>query len=210
MADILARPALRPLYAGVFALHFIMTATFLSVPQVLALDLGIAGGRPLEGLSRRVRRVARGHDPADPGDRAQRARAGCCSWPRSCWSRAAQALLGLDHLHLWRVLGGTDAVLRGLQLPRGAAAGAAHAGGARARPGRGARRVRHVPSSSAPSRRRARRRAARAGSACPGSSGAARRWRAAWALVACTGGQRPVISARKRLILRFRRGAPVP
>ena len=41
LADLAVRPALRPLYAGVFALHFIMTATFLAVPQVLAGDLGM-------------------------------------------------------------------------------------------------------------------------------------------------------------------------
>jgi len=42
LKDLALRPALRPLYAGVFALHFIMTATFLAVPQVLAGDLGMA------------------------------------------------------------------------------------------------------------------------------------------------------------------------
>ena len=41
-SQLLLRPGLRPLYAGVFALHFIMTATFLSVPQALATDLGLA------------------------------------------------------------------------------------------------------------------------------------------------------------------------
>ena len=46
------------------------------------------GGRPLEGLSRRVPGVARGHDPAGAGDRAHGARAGWCSWPRSCSSHA--------------------------------------------------------------------------------------------------------------------------
>jgi MFS family permease len=43
LVDLARRPALRPLYAGVFALHFIMTATFLAVPQVLAGDLGMPG-----------------------------------------------------------------------------------------------------------------------------------------------------------------------
>lgn len=43
LIDLARRPALRPLYAGVFALHFIMTATFLAVPQVLAGDLGMPG-----------------------------------------------------------------------------------------------------------------------------------------------------------------------
>ena len=40
MVEILRRPQLRPLYFGMFALHFIMTATFLSVPQALQDNLG--------------------------------------------------------------------------------------------------------------------------------------------------------------------------
>jgi predicted MFS family arabinose efflux permease len=39
---VLRQPALRPLYFGVFVLHFLMTATFLAVPQVLVSHLGIA------------------------------------------------------------------------------------------------------------------------------------------------------------------------
>ena len=35
-------PALRPYFAGVFALHFVLTATFLSVPLVLLHDLGMS------------------------------------------------------------------------------------------------------------------------------------------------------------------------
>ena len=37
----LQQRALRPLFFGVFALHFLMTATFLAVPQVLVGHLGI-------------------------------------------------------------------------------------------------------------------------------------------------------------------------
>src|SRR5690606_5377225 len=44
LGEIARRPVLRPLYAGVFALHFVMTATFLAVPQVLAGDLGLPSG----------------------------------------------------------------------------------------------------------------------------------------------------------------------
>ena len=40
--EILSRPQLRPLYFGMFALHAIMTATFISVPQVLEQTLGVA------------------------------------------------------------------------------------------------------------------------------------------------------------------------
>ena len=39
LRDIATRPALLPLYGGVFALHFVMTSTFIAVPQVLAGDL---------------------------------------------------------------------------------------------------------------------------------------------------------------------------
>ncbi len=42
LADLALRPDLRSLYAGVFALHFIMTATFIAVPLVLVGDLGMA------------------------------------------------------------------------------------------------------------------------------------------------------------------------
>jgi MFS family permease len=42
MLEIVSRPQLRPLYFGMFALHAIMTATFISVPQVLEQTLGIA------------------------------------------------------------------------------------------------------------------------------------------------------------------------
>lgn len=42
MLEIVSRPQLRPLYFGMFALHAIMTATFISVPLVLEQTLGIA------------------------------------------------------------------------------------------------------------------------------------------------------------------------
>jgi MFS family permease len=42
LLEIVRRPQLRPLYFGMFALHAIMTATFISVPQVLQQTLGIA------------------------------------------------------------------------------------------------------------------------------------------------------------------------
>ena len=42
LLDVLRQPALRPLYFGVFVLHFLMTATFLGVPEVLVGHLGIA------------------------------------------------------------------------------------------------------------------------------------------------------------------------
>jgi MFS family permease len=103
MADILVRPALRPLYAGVFALHFIMTATFLSVPQVLAGDLGMATAThwkvylgvfvvSIAGTVPLILATERGGH-GRPVFVAAVLLVAC-----------AQSLLGLDHGHLWRVL----------------------------------------------------------------------------------------------------------
>lgn len=103
MKDILTRPELRPLYAGVFALHFIMTATFLSVPQVLATDLGIAIAThwkvylgvfvaSLAGTVPLILATERG------------GRGGLVFVAAVLLVGCAQGLLGLDHRHLWRVL----------------------------------------------------------------------------------------------------------
>jgi MFS family permease len=103
LAELLMRPALRPLYAGVFALHFIMTATFLSVPQVLAGDLGMATGAhwkvylgvfiaSLAGTVPLILATERG------------GRGGMMFVAAVLLVSASQVLLGLDHAHLWRVL----------------------------------------------------------------------------------------------------------
>jgi predicted MFS family arabinose efflux permease len=42
LLDLLVRPSLAPLYAGMFALHFLITATFIAAPPVLVTDLGLA------------------------------------------------------------------------------------------------------------------------------------------------------------------------
>src|SRR5512134_157210 len=103
MLEIVARPQLRPLYFGMFALHAIMTATFLSVPQVLQDDLGlpsadhwqvylgvfvvsIAGTVPL------VLSTERG------------GRGGALLMLSVALAGVAQAILGLDHGHRWVVL----------------------------------------------------------------------------------------------------------
>ncbi len=103
MLEILLRPELKPLYFGVFALHFIMTATFISVPQALEGELGlpsathwkvylgvfvvsIAGTLPLVLRTERDR----------PG--------GVLFVLAILMLGVAQALLGLDHMHLWVVL----------------------------------------------------------------------------------------------------------
>ncbi|RPI13365.1 MAG: MFS transporter [Lysobacterales bacterium] len=103
LAALVARPSLRPLYAGVFALHFIMTATFLSVPQALVTDLGIESADhwqvylgvfavSLVGtvlLVVATERSGRGH---------------VLFVASVLLAGAAQALLGHDHAHLWQVL----------------------------------------------------------------------------------------------------------
>jgi MFS family permease len=103
MIEILGRPALRPMYLGVFSLHFIMTATFLSVPQVLVSDLGIAtGDHWMVYLGVFVCSIA-GTIPLVLGTE-RGGRGGPLFVVAVLLLAAAQALLGLDHAHLWRVL----------------------------------------------------------------------------------------------------------
>jgi MFS family permease len=103
MADILMRPVLRPLYAGVFALHFIMTATFLSVPQVLATDLGMPTGSHWKVyLGVFVVSIAGTVPLILATERSGRGR--LVFVLAIVLVACAQALLGLDHAHLWRVL----------------------------------------------------------------------------------------------------------
>jgi predicted MFS family arabinose efflux permease len=103
LAELLVRPALRPLYAGMFALHFVMTATFLSVPQVLALDLGVpAAGHWKVYLGVFVVSLAGTIPLVLATERGGRARqAFVLAVALLC---VAQAWLGLDHANLWRVL----------------------------------------------------------------------------------------------------------
>ncbi|HEX9208346.1 MAG TPA: MFS transporter [Steroidobacteraceae bacterium] len=104
MLEILARPQLRPLYFGMFALHAIMTATFISVPQVLEHTLGIAKashwavylGVFLASLVGTVPLVLRTERHSTRG-------AGLFVLAVAL-TGVAQALLGLDHVHLWVVL----------------------------------------------------------------------------------------------------------
>jgi predicted MFS family arabinose efflux permease len=103
LTDLLTRPALRPLYAGVFALHFIMTATFLSVPQVLALDLGMpVAGHWKVYLGVFVASLAGTVPLVLATERSGRAR--LVFVLAIALVALAQALLGLDHAHLWHVL----------------------------------------------------------------------------------------------------------
>jgi MFS family permease len=104
MLEIVNRPQLRPLYFGMFALHAIMTATFISVPQVLEANLliprelhwqvylgvflvSIAGTLPLVLKTERS------------------AGAGWMFVAAVALTGVAQAALGFDHVHLWVVMG---------------------------------------------------------------------------------------------------------
>ncbi len=103
MLEIVNRPQLRPLYFGMFALHAIMTATFISVPQVLEANLliprqlhwqvylgvflvSIAGTLPLVLKTERS------------------AGAGWMFVAAVALTGVAQAALGFDHVHLWVVM----------------------------------------------------------------------------------------------------------
>jgi predicted MFS family arabinose efflux permease len=101
--DLLRRPALTPLYAGVFALHFIMTATFLSVPQALATDLGIAtAGHWKVYLGVFVASLAGTIPLVLATERTGHGRA--LFTVAILLVAIAQALLGFDHGHVWTVL----------------------------------------------------------------------------------------------------------
>jgi predicted MFS family arabinose efflux permease len=105
LLELLRRPTLVPLYAGVFALHFIMTATFLSVPQALVSDLGIASAAHWKVyLGVFIASLAGTIPLILATERTGRPRA--LFLAAICVVAAAQALLGLDHRHLWMVLGG--------------------------------------------------------------------------------------------------------
>jgi predicted MFS family arabinose efflux permease len=105
LLELARRPALMPLYAGVFALHFIMTATFLSVPQALVTDLGIdSAGHWKVYLGVFVASLA-GTIPLILA--TERTGRGPALFVLAILAvAAAQALLGFDHRHLLTVLGG--------------------------------------------------------------------------------------------------------
>ena len=102
MLEIVARPQLRPLYFGMFALHAIMTATFLSVPQVLQDDLGLASADHWQVyLGVFVVSIA-GTVPLVLG--TERGGRGSTLLVASvALAGVAQAILGLDHGHRWTV-----------------------------------------------------------------------------------------------------------
>jgi MFS family permease len=101
--DMLRHRELWPLYFGILALHFVMTATFLSVPQVLEGELGIASpahwkvylGVFIASLAGTVPMVLK----------TERARPGPGMFALAIvMLGCAQAALGLEHSQLWPVL----------------------------------------------------------------------------------------------------------
>jgi predicted MFS family arabinose efflux permease len=104
LLELLTRRTLAPLYAGVFALHFIMTATFLSVPQALVTDLGLASaGHWKVYLGVFVASLAGTVPLIVATERTGRGPA--LFLAAILMVAAAQSLLGVDHGHLWVVLG---------------------------------------------------------------------------------------------------------
>ena len=101
--EIVNRPQLRPLYFGMFALHAIMTATFISVPQVLEANLLIPRelhwqvylGVFLASLAGTVPLVLKTERSAG---------AGWMFVAAVALTGVAQAALGFDHVHLWVVM----------------------------------------------------------------------------------------------------------
>lgn len=100
---IAARGDLAWLYFGIFALHFVMTSTFMSVPMVMRDELAIPGAEHWKvylgvfaaSIVGTVPLVMRTDRNAGAGS-------------LFLWSilllALAEALLGADHLHLWAVL----------------------------------------------------------------------------------------------------------
>jgi len=103
LLEIVNRPQLRPLYFGMFALHAIMTATFISVPQVLEANLLIPReshwqvylGVFLASLAGTVPLVLKTERSAG---------AGWMFVAAVVLTGVAQAALGFDHVHLWVVM----------------------------------------------------------------------------------------------------------
>jgi MFS family permease len=103
LLEIMNRPQLRPLYFGMFALHAIMTATFLSVPQVLEAHLHIARemhwqvylGVFLVSIAGTVPLVLKTERTAG---------AGWMFVAAVALTGVSQAALGFDHVHLWVVM----------------------------------------------------------------------------------------------------------
>jgi predicted MFS family arabinose efflux permease len=103
LLQISGRRDLRSVYLGIFALHFIMTSTFMSVPQVMRDDLGIPSAEHWKVYLGVFVASIVGTVPL-----VLRTDRGASAGPLFIWSilllGLAQALLGADHVHLWTVL----------------------------------------------------------------------------------------------------------
>lgn len=103
LLQISGRRDLRSVYLGIFALHFIMTSTFMSVPQVMRDDLGIPSAEHWKVYLGVFVASIVGTVPL-----VLRTDRGATAGPLFIWSilllGLAQALLGADHVHLWTVL----------------------------------------------------------------------------------------------------------
>ena len=104
MLEILGRPQLRPLYFGMFALHAIMTATFLSVPQVLEQTLGIAKASHWAVYLGVFTASLVGTIPLVLRTERTSTRGGGLFIASVALTGVAQAVLGLDHAHFWVVM----------------------------------------------------------------------------------------------------------
>jgi MFS family permease len=104
MLEILGRPQLRPLYFGMFALHAIMTATFLSVPQVLEHTLGIDRGSHWAVYLGVFMASLVGTVPLVLRTERNSTRGAGLFVLSVALTGVAQAVLGFDHAHFWVVM----------------------------------------------------------------------------------------------------------
>jgi predicted MFS family arabinose efflux permease len=106
LLELVRRSQLRPLYFGMFALHAIMTATFLSVPQVLLDDLGLPSAEHWQVyLGVFVVSIAGTVPLVLVTERSGPGAGGALLVLSVALAGLSQAILGLDHAHLWVVLG---------------------------------------------------------------------------------------------------------
>jgi len=102
--ELTVRPSLLRLHLGMFAMHFMITATFLAVPSVLVEDLGLASaGHWKVYLGVFVASIA-GTVPLVLATERTR-RAPVLLVLAILLAAASQALLGLSHGHFWVVVG---------------------------------------------------------------------------------------------------------
>jgi predicted MFS family arabinose efflux permease len=103
LRELTLRPALLRLHLGMFAMHFMITATFLAVPAVLVEQLGLpSGGHWKVYLGVFVASIAGTVPLVLATERTRRAPALLVSAILA--AAASQAMLGLSHGHFWVVM----------------------------------------------------------------------------------------------------------